>query len=238
MPLYFISVVEDIQARKMAEEALARYHASIEALNRKLQGAMAETHHRVKNNLQQVAAFVSFQLDADGLSEQEQSGLRRLNSLVLALAALHEILTGQAQGKETTERVSSVAFFERLISLLRDASGARTIRLDAQEYALTSKQATTLATILNELVANALKHSTGDVEVRFTVEGNKGALQVCDNGPGFPQGFDARRAANMGLELVETLARNDLGGQVRYFNRDEGGACVVVMLPLHSAENH
>jgi hypothetical protein len=39
-------------------------------------------------------------------------------------------------------------------------------------------------------------------------------------------------AANTGLELVESLGRWDLGGNVRYENRPEGGACVIVVFPI------
>ena len=235
-PLYFIAVIEDINARKAANEALARYHTHIEALNEQLKTSMEETHHRVKNNLQQVAAFVSLRLDTDGLSEREESDLRRLNSLVLALAAIHDILTGQAKEYGQTQNISSRQFLERLVGLLRASAGGRTIHHRVQPYRLTTKQAATLAVILNELVANALKHSAGDVEVAFTVAAQTGELQVCDSGPGFPSDFNPTVQANTGLELVEALTRTDLRGQVIYRNQERGGACVRVTLPLDQGD--
>ena len=231
-PLYFISVVEDINQRKASEEALGRYHIYIEELNKQLQGSMAETHHRVKNNLQHIAAFVSLRLDTDNLSEREANELRRLNSLVLALAAIHDLLTQQAKDYGQTQDISSREFLERLLLLLEQAAGGRTIRHKVQPYRVTTRQAATLAVILNELVANALKHSAGDIEVSFMVDAQMGELQVCDRGPGFPPDFNPVLQANTGLELVETLTRTDLGGQVLYRNREGGGACVLVSLPL------
>src|SRR5687767_298530 len=44
--------------RKRAEEALLQEQKKIEGLNLRLQRAMTETHHRVKNNLQTIAAIV------------------------------------------------------------------------------------------------------------------------------------------------------------------------------------
>ncbi len=57
-------------------------------------------------------------------------------------------------------------------------------------------------------------------------------LQVDDDGPGFPDSFDAIRAANTGLELVEAVGRWDLQGSITYQNRDGGGAQVAVEFPL------
>jgi two-component sensor histidine kinase len=53
---------------------------------------------------------------------------------------------------------------------------------------------------------------------------------VSDNGPGFPADFDAAQTANLGLALVDTLARHDLGGEVLYSN--DSGARVDVTFPL------
>ena len=46
----------------MVEAALQRNQAKIEDLNARLQRAMTETHHRVKNNLQVVAAMIDMQM--------------------------------------------------------------------------------------------------------------------------------------------------------------------------------
>ena len=94
------------------------------------------------------------------------------------------------------------------------------------------RQATSLAVLANELVSNATKHGKGDIGIAFTVEGKTGKFEVWDEGPGFPAEFNPKTSANTGVELVETISRYDLRGEVAYQNRPEGGAQVVVIFPL------
>ena len=97
---------------------------------------------------------------------------------------------------------------------------------------LVGRQVTTLALLTNELVSNALKHGRGTIEITFKVHGDQAAIEVCDDGPGFPEGFDASSAASTGLELVENLARWDLRGESAYNNRAEGGARIAITFPI------
>src|SRR6476469_1529672 len=56
-----VGVCVDITERKRAEEERERHLAEIETLNNRLQQAMTETHHRVKNNLQIISALIDMQ---------------------------------------------------------------------------------------------------------------------------------------------------------------------------------
>jgi two-component sensor histidine kinase len=81
-------------------------------------------------------------------------------------------------------------------------------------------------------VTNALKHGKNEADVVFRVEAATASLEVCDDGPGFPEDFHPLKAANLGLELVESLVRADLKGQSAYGNRPQGGGRVIVTFPL------
>ena len=72
-----------------------------------------------------------------------------------------------------------------------------------------------------------------DVSVTLTLLPEHTArLEVCDDGPGFPPGFDPLKSANTGIELIESMGRWDLCGEILYQNRPTGGACVVITFPL------
>ena len=193
---------------------------------------MTETHHRVKNNLQVIAAMVDMQVmeDTSTLPTEE---FRRLGSHIHMLAAVHDLLTEKAKADGLAHYVSSGAVMEKLLPLMRQLSGNRMAKVEITDVPLTAKQGTSLALVLNELVSNAYKHGKGSVEISFTATEKEAVLEVCDDGPGFPPNFDPVKAAHTGLELVESLSRWDLSGIARYETRDEeGGGRVQITMPL------
>lgn len=233
-PKYFIAVVEDISARKAAEDALKRSRAELETLNVRLKRAMAETHHRVKNNLQVISALVELQMQ-EGVDFVPASALARVGQHTRALALLHDLLTSEAKGDAEMDTVSSLAALNKLIPIVQATMGDRKIYYaDVADVALPVKIGASMALLVNELLSNAVKHGKGDIDVALTTEGETVCLEVGDDGPGFPPGFDSAKAANTGLELVESIGRWDLGGQIAYENRPEGGARVRVTFSLQN----
>ena len=119
-----------------------------------------------------------------------------------------------------------------MFQLLSNTMGNRRMSLDADETIfLPIKEVSSFSLLVNELVSNARKHGAGDIAVSLKREATNIKLEVCDDGPGFPVGFDPLRSANMGIELIESLSGWDLGGTVTYENRSEGGARVSVLFP-------
>ena len=224
-PDYYIAVVEDVSERRQARMA-------IESLNARLAQAMTETHHRVKNNLQYIAAMVDMLDDTQEMVPVSE--LKRLGRTVRTLAMVHDLLTQQAKRDATADWFSVQEMLEELLTLLRATAPNRTLDYELDEIDLLSHQGGSLALIANELVSNALKYSRSAVRVTFVVQGKQAALRIADDGPGFSADFDPRTAANTGLELVENIARHDLRGTVQYAAAPTGGGLVTVTFPLPS----
>jgi two-component sensor histidine kinase len=233
----------EITARKEAEASLQKAHhdleqrvvertAEIQALNEDLQRAMAETHHRVKNNLQVVSALLEMQLDETPEAIPRPAAQERLRQ-IKTIAIVHDLLSrNQAHGQE----VDAVQVLRNLLPLLAAGmpkeSGSDPIRLEVAEgpISLPTKAATGLALIVNELVSNAVKHalplterSTADapITVRLVKQPHEQLqLTVEDCGPGFPDGFDPAIDANLGIELVGSIVANDLLGEITYGSRN------------------
>jgi two-component sensor histidine kinase len=205
--------------------------AEIQDLNQRLQRAMTETHHRVKNNLQVIAAMVDMHVleDADSIPMEE---MRRMGTHIRTLATVHDILTHQAKSDGEAADVSTKELLGKLLAGISQASEQYRIEYHIDDAKLPARQATSLALVVNELVANALKHGKRDVLVRFVAGEREARLTVEDDGPGFPKDFDPMRAANTGLELVDNLSRWDLAGGTTYANRPSGGGHVEVSFPL------
>jgi hypothetical protein len=85
--------------------------------------------------------------------------------------------------------------------------------------------------VVNELVQNALEHAfkgqrPGRVEISLGRSPDELIILVQDNGAGLP----AELPAGLGLEIVETLVKEDLHGRIK-FNRLAQGTEVSIRIP-------
>jgi len=233
-PAGVIGILQDIRREKQEAEERERARAQILRLNEQLQRAMTETHHRVKNNLQVIAAMIDMQvLDGKELLPAEE--VRQLGSHVRTLAMVHDLLTTQARENGQADAISARAVLARLVELLQETASGRTLRAALDDLVLPVRQGTSLALVANEAISNALKHGRGRVDVGLRVGDDVAELEVADEGPGFPDGFRLEPTRTTGLSLVESLSRWDLGGEAEFLNREGGGARVVVRMPVRDA---
>src|SRR5205823_5741470 len=126
-------------------------------LNERLRRAMQETHHRVRNSLQLIAALTDMQAYEEtggGTAEEFQ----RIGGQVRALAAVHDILTHQAGEDGEANDLSAKEVLEKLAGLLRETLQARRLETEIEDIRLSARQGTSLAVVTNELVTNALKY--------------------------------------------------------------------------------
>ncbi|HEX9107248.1 MAG TPA: ATP-binding protein, partial [Longimicrobiales bacterium] len=203
----------------------------VESLNARLRWAMSETHHRVKNNLQVIAAMVEV-LAGEHDRAVPLHEIHTLSQHVRGLAAIHDLLTEQSRAGDISETVSVRAALRKLLPTLEATLSGRHIGVHVAEVSVPARQATALAIITNELVANAVKHGRGDIEVRLDVEDGVARLAVEDDGPGFPPGFDPVTAAHTGLDLVLMLARWDMQGSAEFGAAPGGGGRATVRFPV------
>ncbi len=237
-PIGMRGVNIDITDSKRAEEErermvleLQQHQRDIEALNERLRRAMAETHHRVKNNLQVICALIELM----EMKEEEQIApgeLRRLGRHVQSLAVIHDLLTRAAQTNTEAGYIPVKEAMQQLMPLLQGLVGSRNLRCSVDDARVPIEQGTALTVLVNELISNALKHGEGDIDLSLAVVEPMARLEVCDRGPGFPPDFEPRSSSSTGMELIYSLSTWDLGGQVAFENRPEGGARVRVTFPL------
>ncbi len=200
-----------------------------------------EIHHRVKNNLQTVAALLRLQARRMRVPEASaalQEAVRRVGSIAL----VHETLS-QASGEvvEFDDVVRRIAAMAGELS----APEARVTPVLAGRFgALSAPVATPLALVLTELLHNAVQHglskpggrASGTLELTAIRNGGQLIVTVADNGVGFPADFDLELATSLGLQIVRTLVVSELGGKLDISGRAEGGTIVQLELPLPPAD--
>ncbi|HEY0855066.1 MAG TPA: histidine kinase dimerization/phosphoacceptor domain -containing protein [Devosia sp.] len=177
-----------------SQMALATASAEKEVLLR-------EIHHRVKNNLQQVLSLLGFQPIPDETK-------RVLEGRVAAMVAVHE----QMYRSEQMVRIDLGEFLPRLLAGIKE-SFARPVDVtfDVPRIEIDRELAQPIALIVNEAVANAIKHAWPDdrqdaridIAVRLLDDG-RGRLTIRDNGVGFDP---EAKTGGMGRRLVKSLER-------------------------------
>ncbi|MDX1935216.1 MAG: PAS domain S-box protein [Capsulimonadales bacterium] len=222
-------ILRDITERQQTE-------ARIHQLNNRLHRAIFESSHRIKNQLQLLAATVDMVL-MNGEERISAEEFRRFATQIRTLSVLQDILTleWKADVNVVTESISSQGMLERVLEIFRETARRHRLTFRIDDTPLTMRTATTLALITNEAASNAIKHGRQTVEVTFRVGDGDGSLEISDDGPGFPDGFNPETSANTGLDLIASLVEFDLNGTVLYENRSEGGARVLIRFPLTQA---
>jgi len=199
-----------------------------------------EIHHRVKNNLQTVAALL--RLQARRIGEPAAKGaleeaVRRVGSIAL----VHEMLSQQA----VEERVDFDEIADRLGAMVTEVSAVGApvrVHREGSFGLVLSEVATALAMVVTELLQNAVEHGYADsapesgvgrIDVFVRRPSGRLLVTVEDHGRGLPDGFDLERSTNLGLSIVKTLVESELKGTLRIEQRNGGpGASASVDVPL------
>ena len=192
---------------------------------------LQEMHHRVRNNLQTVAALLSMHVRRAG--EQAWAlPLKEAVNRIRSIAAVHDLLTREDIGITTVNEVAKLVTDEAATTLL--PPGAEYAFIVAGEPAeVSSREATVLAILINELVANAVLHGLegrmrGVVKVHIGLWDGQITVRVEDDGKGFPPGFRAEVDGGLGLQITQNLVSTDLRGTVSLEPSPLGGGAVVL----------
>ncbi|HEX6473396.1 MAG TPA: histidine kinase N-terminal domain-containing protein [Streptosporangiaceae bacterium] len=191
-----------------------------------------EIHHRVKNNLQTVAALLRLQARRLQVPEGRlalDEAVRRVGSI----AIVHETLSHTPE-----ELVDFNDIVDRVIMMAGEVSSPETRvrpKRTGSFGVLTAAVAMPLAMVLTELLQNALEHGlpnrAGMLEVMAERGDDRLKVVVADDGAGLPTDFDAD-ATGLGLQIVRTLIVGELGGRLSFRPRVGGGTEVVLDVPV------
>lgn len=194
-----------------AQAALA-----IEAARLSVKGAVIqEMHHRVKNNLQQIASLVRLQMHYSKYATVEEAMTDTL-ARILAIAAVHELLCRDDLDAVSINKVTEQILMAAKQSMVAPGSNVY-MDVTGPEVRLPLHEATTLALVVNELVQNAVKHgfretAAGRVLVRVSEEDGIVGVDVVNDGAPLPPGFDPTKTERLGLRIVTDLVRGGLSG--------------------------
>ncbi len=235
------------QATRVGAVILVRDVTELRRRERELMtkdATIREVHHRVKNNLQTVAALLRMQsrrMHSDEAREALNEAMRRVSTIAL----VHESLL---QGAEETVHFDEV--IDRCLRLAVDAASA-TVRREGGVSALSdssqvvvrtekigrvgtvsAEEATPLALVVMELATNAVEHGLsahgGTLTVRSERKGSHLKIHVEDDG----EGLGSTKPSGLGTSIAETMVQGELGGTIQWVNLPDGGTRATVEVHL------
>lgn len=205
-------LVRDVTELRHRERALMTTEASLR-----------EVHHRIKNNLQMVAALLRMQ-SRRVASDEARGALVDAGTRVGAIAVVHEVLAASPEGAVDFDDV-----VDRILAMARELAPDARLTREGSLGEWPSETATPMAMCLAELVANAVEHSESGALVTVALrQGSTGAsVRVDDSGPGLPPDFSPEQSGRLGLQIVRTLVTEN-GGTVQWRSRPGGGTSVAL----------
>ncbi|HQZ89621.1 MAG TPA: GAF domain-containing protein [Thermomicrobiales bacterium] len=195
---------------------------------------LQEMHHRVRNNLQTVAALLSMQA-RHASHPAHRATLQEAVARVQSIAAVHNLLSAENLTSATVTSIVKHVVDEASINVVPPGKRVE-FEIVPSDVAATSRQATILALLVNECVTNAIEHGMSDCQVgRIRVvprrDGDLVELRIEDDGCGLAEGFNLERDSSLGLRIARTLTTADLKGTFAIGNRPEGGAVATIRFP-------
>ncbi len=216
-------VLRDVTERRRAEDELRHSRFQIQKSLEEKEVLLKEIHHRVKNNLAIISAFLGLQSDTildKGMLYLFQQAKDRIHTMALIHEKLYQSKDlASVQGKDFLESLSN-----HILASYSTASQPVELTLDVDDIWFKIDEAIPCGLIVNEIMTNALKYafSPGEqgqihVSLKHLNDGHH-QLTLRDNGKGLPEAINLRTSKSLGLKLIQGLA-GQLGGKVELFRQ-------------------
>ena len=222
---YLIGTVQDVTDRRIAENKMK------ESLHEK-EILLKEIHHRVKNNLQVVSSLLFLQ--SQQLKNKELVELLKISqNRVRTMALIHEKLY---QSKDLN-KIDFGQYISSLILALKESFSVdeNKIMIDVktESILLDIDIAVPCGLIVNELIANSIKHAFKNVErglitIEAKYENDNYHLIIKDNGIGLSDKIKIDESQTLGLRIVYNLVRQ-LRGEYKIEN--DNGTRFIIIFP-------
>ena len=170
-------------AQIKVEELNASLQKKVHEQTKKLQLAISELHHRIKNNFQFITTFLWAQKRSTDSPEVANS-LEEINDRIYAISSLHETLN-----THSGISISNIEYFSRIIENYKYDNESVQIKTQFDNIPISYDDLVALGLILNELLTNSFKYAFVGIEnakisVKFSKYLDRFMFSYKDNGIG------------------------------------------------------
>jgi two-component sensor histidine kinase len=185
--------------------------------------AIKELHHRVKNNLQIIASLLRLQARRTKSEETSRVLYESINR-ILSISVTHQLLSRNGMEQVSLREVLNTVKNNAVQPFLRPSLKLG-LELTGDDIVVDADIATSAALSVNELLQNSMKYAfEGRQEGSIEISINKGkvysTITVRDDGVGFEN--DSKRKDSMGLNIVESMVRDKLHGNLNVVSTKQG----------------
>ena len=204
----------------------------------KLDAALGEIQHRVKNHLSMIIGMIRMQARVKTSEDAFNALARRIESLQL----LYQEMTEAGIGSSSNRRVALGAYVSRIASTIGHLDGRISVRInvDCDAIDVDVERAARIGLLFSELLTNALKHAfqgreEGLVEARLKMlSSGVIRLTVTDDGVGLPEGSnwphpspaapqDGGQSVKEAVDLTEANTAREIAEAMRETRKVEEG---------------
>lgn len=198
-----VAIVELPQADDDDRDALLQQIAERDVL-------LKEIQHRVKNNLQMVAALIRIEAKNAGPG----AGREPFSRLAGRIDSLHILYQALEAGKDS-ETVDLGLYLGDIASAVMRSHAVEGVRLDMKldTYPVSINVAMPAGLVVNELFTNALKYAFpdgkgGTILLHSLTENGNCTVTIADDGIGLPEGVEWPARGKLGSLIVKSLREN------------------------------
>lgn len=217
-----LAMVRDVSELRSRERQLVTKDATIR-----------EIHHRVKNNLQTVAALLRMQ-SRRILSPAAKDALGNAMKRVQSIALVHETLSTSFDSDVYFDEIADKLL--RMVTDLAAVGSHVTLQREGSFGMVPAEVATNLSLVLTEVCQNAVEHGFpgrgGQVLVQPINANGELLVEVSNDGLPLPPDFDLATTDSLGLSIVSTLVA-DMGGTFALETPPGRWTVATVRIPLH-----
>ena len=184
---------------------------------REIQGKdmlIREIHHRVKNNLQNIAAILQLQMRRTN-SEEARNSFQASISRIMSIAAAQNVFSRQNIDTVKLKELISYVLNTTLDSYKFEYQNI-IAAVEGRNVEISSSQAIPVALIANEVISNAMKHGikgdeNGEIRININENENMISMEFYDSGKN-ELIYDSNDENKLGLQIVKALSTEQLGG--------------------------
>lgn len=216
---------------------IRKRNASLIALNARIKLITDNAFHSQKNALGLISALLRSKA-RQSAHDKELEVLRDVEGKIEALGGVAKYLF-QTRLSDNTEVAASIQLASYLESLIQDtfssvASDMAKLKTEFEDISVTSTEALNIGLIANEAITNFSKYAEAFGADQLQIETKKQEkellLQIKDNGPGFPEGFNISNSTGFGMQMMANLVE-DMEGALSML-RQEGWTFIQIKIPL------